>query len=163
MGAAKPIDVRVSTQTREAIVVVEDDNVAVAIGKNRQNVDLASKLTGYDISIQSTSERKKTLKLELPGDKEILESFDAVGDDDFDEFGGEGQDEEYYEDVYLKDIEGLDAESVQRLLEHEIETIDDVWNFTREKFIDLGVLSEEDAAKIYDTIDELYSDFDEED
>lgn len=162
MGAAKPIGVKVNTQTREAVVIVEDDNVAIAIGKNRQNVDLASKLTGCNISIQSTSERKKSLKFEFPGDREILESFDEVVDDDFDESTQEGQEEEFYEDVYLKDIEGLDADSVQRLLEHKIETIDDVWNYTREKFIDLGFLSEEDAAKLYDTIDELYGDFDEE-
>lgn len=39
----------------KAVVKVADDQLSVAIGKNGQNVRLASKLTGYEIDIESNS------------------------------------------------------------------------------------------------------------
>ncbi|OGU18314.1 MAG: transcription termination factor NusA [Ignavibacteria bacterium GWB2_35_12] len=48
---AKVKDVNVQPEIRSATVVVPDDQVSLAIGKNGQNVRLASKLTGYSITL----------------------------------------------------------------------------------------------------------------
>jgi len=48
---AKVKDVSVQPEIRSATVVVPDDQVSLAIGKNGQNVRLASKLTGYSITL----------------------------------------------------------------------------------------------------------------
>ncbi len=44
---------------KKATVIVPEEQLSVAIGKSGQNVRLASKLTGYEIDIESASERKK--------------------------------------------------------------------------------------------------------
>ena len=44
---------------QEAIVVVDDDNFSLAIGKKGQNARLASKLTKYKIDIKKTEDAKK--------------------------------------------------------------------------------------------------------
>ncbi|MBI5325882.1 MAG: transcription termination factor NusA [Ignavibacteriae bacterium] len=48
---AKVKEVNVQPEIRSATVVVPDDQVSLAIGKNGQNVRLASKLTGYSITL----------------------------------------------------------------------------------------------------------------
>ncbi|TAL70043.1 MAG: transcription termination factor NusA [Bacteroidetes bacterium] len=48
---AKVKEVNVQPEIRNATVVVPDDQVSLAIGKNGQNVRLASKLTGYSITL----------------------------------------------------------------------------------------------------------------
>ncbi|MFP4369535.1 MAG: transcription termination factor NusA [Candidatus Kapaibacterium sp.] len=51
LAPAKIKEIGVDMNTRAATVVVPDDQVSLAIGKNGQNVRLASKLTGFSISL----------------------------------------------------------------------------------------------------------------
>ena len=51
LAPARIKDIQVSGETRNATVLVSDEQVSLAIGKNGQNVRLASKLTGYSISV----------------------------------------------------------------------------------------------------------------
>jgi len=51
LSPAKVRDIQLSTETRQATVIVPDDQVSLAIGKNGQNVRLASKLTGYSLAL----------------------------------------------------------------------------------------------------------------
>lgn len=51
LSPAKVRDIAISFDTHSATVIVPDDQVSLAIGKNGQNVRLASKLTGYSIKL----------------------------------------------------------------------------------------------------------------
>ncbi len=51
LSPAKAIDIKVDTEGKEAKVVVMDDQLSLAIGKEGQNVRLAAKLTGFRIDI----------------------------------------------------------------------------------------------------------------
>lgn len=51
LAPARIKDIQISEDTRSATVLVSDDQVSLAIGKNGQNVRLASRLTGYAISL----------------------------------------------------------------------------------------------------------------
>mgnify|MGYP002146179792 CR=1 FL=1 len=44
----------IDEEAKKAIVRVPEDQLSIAIGKNGQNVRLASKLTGYEIDIASS-------------------------------------------------------------------------------------------------------------
>lgn len=48
-------EVQLDEEKKKAVVKVADDQLSVAIGKSGQNVRLASKLTGYEIDIESTN------------------------------------------------------------------------------------------------------------
>ena len=48
-------EVQLDEGAEKAVVKVADDQLSVAIGKSGQNVRLASKLTGYEIDIESTN------------------------------------------------------------------------------------------------------------
>lgn len=51
LSPAKVKDIQLSRETMTATVIVPDDQVSLAIGKNGQNVRLASKLTGWAITL----------------------------------------------------------------------------------------------------------------
>ena len=51
--------VAINEETKTAMVVVNDQQLSLAIGKKGQNVRLAMKLTGWDIDIISESEYSK--------------------------------------------------------------------------------------------------------
>ncbi len=73
-----------SQEERQAEVIVSDDQLSLAIGKNGQNVRLASKLVGWSIDIRSKKEIVKEklesqMAKEVPADEASVESVDGVG------------------------------------------------------------------------------------
>ena len=77
LSPAKVRDVQISDDGRQATVVVPDDQVSLAIGKQGQNVRLASKLTGYSLSLVK----------EGAEDIELVECRDEIGRDIFEQLG----------------------------------------------------------------------------
>ncbi len=59
LSPAKVIDVTINEDGKAAQVVVEDNQLSLAIGKEGQNVRLAAKLTGWKIDIKSKSQLEK--------------------------------------------------------------------------------------------------------
>ena len=59
LSPAKVLDVELSKKKREALVIVPEDQLSLAIGQQGQNVRLAAKLTGWKIDIKSEKEIKK--------------------------------------------------------------------------------------------------------
>ena len=53
-------------ENRRALALFEDDEISIAIGKNGQNVRLASKVTGFEIDAKSRSEK------EGPAEEEVF-------------------------------------------------------------------------------------------
>lgn len=51
LAPAKIKDIQLNEEVKSATVTVPDDQVSLAIGKNGQNVRLASRLTGYSLSL----------------------------------------------------------------------------------------------------------------
>jgi N utilization substance protein A len=86
-NSLKPAQVKyinLDSEDMRAKVVVDDDQLSLAIGRRGQNVRLAAKLCKWDISILTDSELEK-------GQEEMEESPDRIGrfDDDM-ELGGAG-------------------------------------------------------------------------
>jgi N utilization substance protein A len=73
-------------EEQKAEIVVSDDQLSLAIGKNGQNVRLASKLTGWSIDIRSKKEvvKEKLEAVTAPGESTVaapgsLESIEGIG------------------------------------------------------------------------------------
>jgi N utilization substance protein A len=75
IGALAPANVSsilVDEERHAMDVVVEEDQLAVAIGRGGQNVRLASELTGWQINIMTSEESQKRLESER---NSVLQSF----------------------------------------------------------------------------------------
>ncbi len=67
INALKPAEVshiQLDEVTHKALVLVEPDNLSLAIGRRGQNVRLASQLTGWEIDIMTRAELEETLARE---------------------------------------------------------------------------------------------------
>jgi len=65
LSPAKILDVELAEKKREAIAIVPEDQLSLAIGQRGQNVRLAAKLTGWKIDVKSekmVKEMKKEVK-----------------------------------------------------------------------------------------------------
>lgn len=90
LSPAEVIEVKLNNEAKKVEVLVDDEQLSLAIGKKGQNVRLASRLIGYEIDITSKTkpgkEREKEPKAavlpisELPGvGKKILEALSKAG------------------------------------------------------------------------------------
>ena len=80
---------------KEALVVVPDLQLSLAIGKEGQNARLAAKLTGFKIDIKSESQAKaENIQYEFNDE-------DYYDEEEF--YDGEYYDDEYYDDEYYDD------------------------------------------------------------
>jgi N utilization substance protein A len=59
LSPAKVSTVTINEETRQALVVVPDNMLSLAIGREGQNVRLAAKLTGYRIDIKSEAQMRE--------------------------------------------------------------------------------------------------------
>jgi N utilization substance protein A len=80
LSPARVREVIVDDEERSATIVVPDDQLSLAIGKEGQNARLASKLTGWRIDIKSQSEMTQAeLEMEYgEGDEELTDRCQAV-------------------------------------------------------------------------------------
>ena len=96
LSPAKVLSVETNESLKSSRVIVPDDKLSLAIGKNGQNVRLAARLTGWKIEVKSESavstNVKKDIEYELTelsddsfdtlGDLEELEDLTPIGDDE---------------------------------------------------------------------------------
>jgi transcription termination/antitermination protein NusA len=59
LSPARILSVTVNEESKSAKVVVDDNQLSLAIGKEGQNVRLAARLTGWKIDIKSKSQAEK--------------------------------------------------------------------------------------------------------
>lgn len=92
LAPAKPIQLYIDEEKPYVVAVFEDEELPIAIGKNGQNIKLASDVTGYYIDAVKKSDyeggKKKVIYLdEVPGitpaQLEILSKVDIFTADDF--------------------------------------------------------------------------------
>jgi len=80
VNALKPAQINSITlyeDKKKALVVVDEDQLSLAIGKKGANVRLASKLTGWDIDIMSEQEAKEKGVFDVPADTTTVDPGDA--------------------------------------------------------------------------------------
>ena len=115
--------------------VVDEDQLSLAIGRNGQNVRLASELTGWKIDLYSSREW-----LERGGD---IPLFAPLPEDDM------------AADVPLSDIEGLATATVAVLEAGGYRTLNDIIDLEREDLLKLPGIAPEEADRIMVILNEL--------
>src|SRR5215204_5795186 len=116
--------------------VVDEDQLSLAIGRNGQNVRLASELTGWKIDLYSSREW-----LERGGEAQLFAPLPGEQDE--------------AADVKLSEIEGMSAATVAVLEEGGYRTLNDIIDLEREDLLRLPGIAPEEADRIISMLDEL--------
>lgn len=72
LAPAKLRDIHINSEEMKAVVHVDADQLSLAIGKNGQNVRLASKLTGFDIQLVKVGGEEEEYDMDLSEFREEL-------------------------------------------------------------------------------------------
>lgn len=103
---------------QEALVVVPDDQLSLAIGRDGQNVRLAHKLTNWKIDIKSETQAKLFEKNNEP--QEIVEDdFDEYNQDNQEEIQNETLDDEIQEELSQRAFDEDDLNETSQIVEGE--------------------------------------------
>jgi len=134
LAPAKVARVFSDATTKTIQAVVDEDQLSLAIGRNGQNVRLASELTGWKIDLYSSREwlergGEMPLFAPLPGDEAA--------------------------DVPLAAIEGLPTATVAVLEAGGYRTLNDIIDLDRDDFLRLPGIAPEEADRIIAILDEL--------
>ncbi len=135
LAPAKVARVFSDPATKTIQAVVDEDQLSLAIGRNGQNVRLASELTGWKIDLYSSREW-----LERGGEGQIFAPLPEEGEE---------------MDVRLSDIAGMPPATVAVLEEAGYRTLNDIMDLDREDFLKLPGIAPEEADRIMALIDEL--------
>jgi N utilization substance protein A len=123
--------------TKTIQAVVDEDQLSLAIGRNGQNVRLASELTGWKIDLYSSREW-----MERGGaESQIFAPLPEEGEE--------------VADVRLSDIGGMPPATVAVLEDAGYRTLNDIIDLEREDFLKLPGIAPEEADRIMAMIDEL--------
>lgn len=117
--------------------VVDEDQLSLAIGRNGQNVRLASELTGWKIDLYSSREWLE--RSEGPIFAPLPEEQDAA-------------------DVKLSELGGMPPATVAILEEGGYRTLNDIIDLEREDFLRLPGIAPEEADRIMGILNELTTD-----
>ena len=125
LSPAKVNQVRITDiENRQMEVIVNEDQLSLAIGKRGQNVRLATKLVGWNIDIRSEEELKKEVALQMGA---LIASGGVVP---------------------LSAIEGVTAQQTDALAEHGIEDIDALANTSVDDLVEYLDVSLDEAESM---------------
>jgi N utilization substance protein A len=141
LAPAKVARVFSDAATKTIQAVVDEDQLSLAIGRNGQNVRLASELTEWKIDLYSSREW-----LERGGDAPL---FAPLPEEDAGEEAA---------DVKLSDIEGLPPATVAVLEAGGYKTLNDIIDLEREDFLKLAGIAPEEADRLMAFINEVTGD-----
>ena len=122
--------------SRTIQAVVDEDQLSLAIGRNGQNVRLASELTGWKIDLYSSREW-----MEKGGEAPLFAPLPDENDVEA--------------DIPLSEIEGLEIGTVAVLAEAGYRTLNDILDLDRDELLRLPGIAPEEADRIMAIIDEL--------
>jgi N utilization substance protein A len=77
IAPAKPLNLFLDEEKPYAVMVFDDDELAIAIGRNGQNISLASDVTGYIIDAISKSDYNKQHGIVDENDLSTIKGFSA--------------------------------------------------------------------------------------
>ena len=125
LSPSKVVDVFIKEREKEALVVVPDYQLSLAIGKEGQNARLAAKLTNWKIDIKSESQFEEFPEEENLTKEELRQQFAEANKadvllEDLDQEDQEDSLEEDLEDNFDLEIEDLEED----MGEEEDQTID---------------------------------------
>lgn len=123
LSPAKPTRIILESGSQQAIAVLSNDQISLAIGRGGVNRRLASQLTGYEIETVRESE---FIKADIEEKKKVVE---------------------------LADIEGLNEGIRKKLISNGLETIQDVQNAGIEGLLKVPGIGQKTAQRIMNLIE----------
>ncbi|WP_300369852.1 transcription termination factor NusA [Brachyspira sp.] len=145
---AKPIRIIITDpEKKEAMIIIPDEQLSLALGKSGYNVKLASQLTGYYFDIKTETDIKENP--ELLKDIVPLNQIFSENTEEIETSYEESEIEEVFESN-LYSLQGIDESIIKTLIDNNINSIEELYNMSVDDIIEKTNLEK-------DTVDNLIS------
>jgi len=128
LSPAKISEIRIDKENLKAEIIVEDDQLSLAIGKHGQNVRLASKLIGWELDIRT----KTSMAIEKEPEEEEKEA----------------KEEKKEKEVLLSELTGVGEKTLNNLKEAGFLTIEDILKTDVETLLKVKGIGQKKAEKL---------------
>jgi N utilization substance protein A len=134
LSPAKIVEIKMDKEKLKSEVIVDDDQLSLAIGKHGQNVRLASRLTGWELDI-------RTKATAAEAQKEKKEKVEAAAE-------APKEKKEKEEAVSLEELSGVGEKILAGLKEAGFKTIEDILKASIEDLTQVKGIGEKKAEKL---------------
>ena len=132
---AKPIRIIITDpEKKDAMIIIPDEQLSLALGKSGFNVKLASQLTGYHFDIKTESDIKENpelLKDIVPLNQIFSDTAESTEESSSDETVEIAELESN-----LYSLQGVDESIIKILIENNINSIEELYNMSAEEIIE---------------------------
>ncbi len=151
LNPAKAIRVGIiDLEGRRVEVIVDDEQLSIAIGRRGQNVRLAAKLTGWNIDVRSESEKRKETEV----------AMGAAMDQVLPDAPAESAEPEAQPESHLLEelagIEGLDTALAEKLGAAGFQDAKSLYSVTAEQLLTVDGMTQDIAFRILDAVHERF-------
>lgn len=153
LSPAKPLRIEVDQNEKKALAVINDDEMSIAVGRFGQNINLASRLTGYQIETIKYSELSGTPETEEELEEET--SLNTPESEEPEQALHEESSEEptVTEDTLIDDIKGVSKAAAAKFAEMGFVKLGDINDIEAIKKVE-GV-TEKSLNKLISTLNKL--------
>ncbi len=146
LSPAKVSEIKLNKENMKAEVIVEDDQLSLAIGKHGQNVRLASRLIGWELDIRTKSAKAE----ELFKEQESVPEKDAGKEEEATIFKKKEKKEKKEKKAKesLEELSGIGEKMLSNLNAAGIKTISDLIKAGQVGLTDIKGIGEKKAAKL---------------
>jgi len=154
IAPAKPIRIIITEpENKEAMIIIPDEQLTLALGKSGYNVKLASQLTGYNFDLRTETDIKENP--ELLKDLVPLSQIFADSSEEAVETEEIAQEEGGELASNLYSLSGIDKEIIETLINNNINSIEELYRMSAEEIIEKTNLDKEIVDNIINTLKEV--------
>ena len=135
------------------MIIIPDEQLTLALGKNGYNVKLASQLTGYTFDLKTETDIKENpelLKDLVPLSQIFADTSEETGETEeiIQEEGGELASNLY-------SLSGIDKEIIETLINNNINSIEELYRMSAEEIMEKTNLDKDTVDNIINTLKEV--------
>ncbi len=154
ISPAKPIRIIITDpENKEAMIIIPDEQLTLALGRSGYNVKLASQLTGYSFDLKTETDIKENPEL-LKDLIPISQIFaDASEETEKTEEFVQEEGKELASNLYS--LSGIDKEIIETLINNNINSIEELYSMSAEEIIEKTNLDKNIVDEIINTLKEV--------
>lgn len=154
ISPAKPIRIIITDpENKEAMIIIPDEQLTLALGRSGYNVKLASQLTGYNFDLKTETDIKENPEL-LKDLIPISQIFaDSLEKSEKTEELVQEEGKELQSNLYS--ISGIDKEVIETLINNNINSIEELYRMSAEEIIEKTNLDKAIVDAIINTLKEV--------
>lgn len=154
ISPAKPIRIIITDpENKEAMIIIPDEQLTLALGRSGYNVKLASQLTGYNFDLKTETDIKENPELlkDLIPISQIFSDSSEKSEKTEELVQEEGK--ELQSNLYS--ISGIDKEVIETLINNNINSIEELYRMSAEEIIEKTNLDKAIVDAIINTLKEV--------